>query len=47
MPPRMATSIFPERIIPKLVPESKKLAPGRTVTVSFPALIRSGSSSPW
>ena len=46
MPPRIATSTLPERIIPKLVAESKKLAPGITVTVSLPALIRSGSSSP-
>ena len=42
--PRMAASIFPPRIIPKLVAESKKHAPRRTVTVSLPALIRSGST---
>ena len=43
--PRTATSTWPPRIIPKLVDEPKKLAPGRTVTVSLPALIRSASSS--
>ena len=45
MAPRMATSILPPRIIAKDVAESKKLAPARTVTVSLPALIRSGSTS--
>ncbi len=44
--PRMAASILPPRIIPKEVAESKKDAPGRSVTVSLPALIRSASSSP-
>jgi hypothetical protein len=34
------------RIIPNDSEESKKLAPGSTVIVSLPALIRSGSSSP-
>ena len=38
--------MWPPRIIPKLVAESKNAAPGRTVTVSLPALIRSGSTSP-
>jgi hypothetical protein len=32
--------------MPKDIDESKKLAPGRIVTVSLPALIRSASSSP-
>ena len=44
--PRMAASILPPRIIPNEVAESKNEAPRRTVTVSLPALIRSGSSSP-
>jgi hypothetical protein len=44
MAPRMAASIFPPRIIPKLVAESKNDAPRSTVTVSLPALIRSGST---
>ena len=44
--PRIAASILPPRIIPNEVAESKKLAPRRRVTVSLPALIRSGSSSP-
>ena len=38
--------MWPPRIMPKLVAESKNDEPGRTVTVSFPALTRSGSSSP-
>ncbi len=46
MAPRIAASILPPRIIPKDVAESKNDAPGRSVTVSLPALIRSGSSSP-
>src|SRR5450631_626067 len=46
MAPRIAASILPERIIPKLAAESKKLAPDTTVTVSLPALIRSGSWCP-
>src|SRR5450631_3814611 len=33
MAPRIAASILPERIIPKLAAESKKLAPARTVPV--------------
>ena len=44
--PRIAASIFPPRLIPKLVAESKNDAPGRSVTLSLPALIGSGSSSP-
>ena len=36
----------PPRIIANEVAESKNDAPGSTVTVSLPALIRSGSSSP-
>ncbi len=43
--PRIAASTLPPRIIPKLVAESKKLAPRRVVTVSLPALMRSGSTS--
>ena len=46
MAPRMAASILPPRIIPNEVAESKNEAPRRSVTVSLPALIRSGSSSP-
>ena len=42
--PRIAASILPPRIMPKLVAESKKAAPARVVTVSLPALIRSGST---
>src|SRR6266496_861881 len=44
MAPRIATSMCPPRIMPKEVAESKNEAPGRTVTVSLPALIRSGST---
>ena len=44
--PRIAASTLPLRIMPKLVAESKKLAPLRTVTVSLPALMRSASSWP-
>ena len=44
--PRIAASILPPRIIPNEVAESKNDAPRRSVTVSLPALIRSGSSSP-
>ena len=44
MAPRIAASILPPRIIPKEVAESKNDAPRRSVTVSLPALIRSGSS---
>ena len=43
--PRIAASILPPRISAKLVAESKKLAPRRSVTVSVPALMRSGSTS--
>ena len=46
MAPRIAASILPPRIIPNDVAESKNDAPRRSVTVSLPALIRSGSSSP-
>ena len=46
MAPRIAASILPPRIIPNEVAESKNDAPLRRVTVSLPALIRSGSSSP-
>ncbi len=45
MPPRIAASILPPRIMPKLSAESKNAAPGRTVTVSLPALMRSGSTA--
>ncbi|CAB4833519.1 unannotated protein [freshwater metagenome] len=44
--PKTAASIWPPRIIPKLVAESKNDAPGNTVTVSLPALMRSGSTWP-
>ena len=44
MAPRMAASILPPRIMPKLSAESKNAAPGSTVTVSLPALMRSGST---
>ncbi len=44
--PRMARSTWPPRIIANDSAEEKKAAPGRTVTVSFPALMRSASSSP-
>ncbi len=43
--PRIAASMWPPRIIPKDCAESKNEAPGRTVTVSLPALIRSASTS--
>ena len=42
----MARSMWPPRIIAKDSAEEKKDAPGTTVTVSLPALMRSGSSSP-
>src|SRR5690606_9008500 len=45
MAPRIAASILPARLIPKLVAESKNAVPGRVVTVSLPALIRSGSTA--
>jgi hypothetical protein len=41
--PRIAASILPPLIIPNDVAESKIEAPGRSVTVSFPALMRSTS----
>ena len=44
--PRTAVAIRPPRIMPKLVEESKKDAPGSTVTVSLPALISLALSSP-
>jgi len=44
MAPRIARSILPERIMAKESAEEKKAAPGRTVTVCLPALIRSGST---
>ncbi|QYU67052.1 PAS-domain containing protein [Leptolyngbya sp. 15MV] len=43
--PRMHRSMCPPRIIAKLSDEEKKLAPRRAVTVCFPALIRSASTS--
>ena len=43
--PRMLTSIFPARIMAKLSCELNMDAPGIAVTVSFPALMRSGSIS--
>jgi len=43
--PKTVKSIFPALIIPKLSALSKKAPPGKMVTVSFPALIRSGSIS--
>ncbi len=46
MAPSTETSIRPDRTMPKENAESKKEAPAATVTVSFPALIRSGCSSP-
>ena len=42
----MARSMCPPRIIAKDSADVKNDAPGTTVTVSFPALMRSGSSSP-
>lgn len=44
-PPKILTSICLPLIIAKLVELGKKLAPGTTVTVYLPALIRSGSTS--
>ena len=46
MEPKIIRSTCWPRIIPKLKPESKKLAPGKVVMVCFPALIKSASSSP-
>ncbi|CAM5437926.1 hypothetical protein SAFG77S_04525 [Streptomyces afghaniensis] len=45
MAPSTAVSMWPPRIMPKESAESKNAAPGSTVTVSLPALIRSGSTS--
>ena len=42
--PRTARSMCPPRIMPNESAESKNDAPGSTVTVSLPALIRSASS---
>src|SRR5690606_28294629 len=42
--PRIAASILPPRIMPKLVAESKNAAPGSRVTAYLPALMRSGST---
>ncbi len=44
--PRIAVPMWPPRIIANEVAESKQLPPGAIVTVCFPALIRSASSSP-
>jgi hypothetical protein len=43
--PRMPVPTRPPRIIANEVAESKKLPPAGTVTVCFPALIKSGSCS--
>ena len=43
--PRMARSMWPPRIIPKESALEKKAVPLISVTVSLPALMRSGSSS--
>ena len=45
MPPSTAVSMWPPRIMPNDSAESKYAAPGLTVTVSLPALIRSASTS--
>src|SRR5262245_56689254 len=45
MAPRMERSMWPPRIIAKESAEEKYEAPGRIVTVSLPALMRSGSIS--
>ena len=45
MPPRTAVSMWPPRIIPNDSAESKYAAPGLTVTVSLPALMRSASTA--
>ena len=45
IPPRTAVSMWLPRIIAKLRDESKNDAPGSTVTVCLPALMRSGSTS--
>ena len=46
MAPSTAIFTWPPRIMPKLVAESNTAAPGTSVTVCLPALIRSASSSP-
>ena len=43
--PRMARSMWPPRIMPKLSALLKKLWPGTPVTVCLPALIRSASTA--
>ena len=43
--PRMERSILPPRIMPKESALEKYAAPGITVTVCLPALMRSGSTS--
>src|ERR1019366_2427475 len=43
--PKMQRSMWPPRIITKESADEKNAAPGTTVTVSFPALMRSGSTS--
>ena len=45
MTPSTATSMERERIIPNESEEQNVDAPGAAVTVSFPALVSSGSSS--
>src|SRR5271170_6338719 len=45
--PRMVRLMRPARIMPKDSSEPKHAAPGSSVTVSLPALMRSGSSSPF
>ncbi|SEF17057.1 hypothetical protein SAMN05216533_8128 [Streptomyces sp. Ag109_O5-10] len=46
MAPSTAVSMWPPRIIPKDRAESKKEAPGRTVTVSLPAMRPAAGSTP-
>ena len=46
-PPNIVKSILPPLIIPKDSSDPNKEAPGAKVTVSLPALIKSGSSSPF
>ena len=45
--PRMVRLIFPARIMPKDSSDPKTAAPRARVTVSLPALMRSGSSWPF
>ena len=45
--PRMVRLIFPARIMANDSSEPKTAAPGARVTVSLPALMRSGSSWPF